>query len=239
METTNGLPLSLVGGNIWKGQNKTNGQLMLIHNYYLEVGYSELAISAALAAELAALRKKTVPFGNGLFYDRYEKATKPHKVYAGSPVGTSAIPKLAGVIGFDAGLQSLQPAVGSDGVLPYNKGKIVKRGFLRYKFGKNKPGTLGAAGCTMIGYSDIDDETMCFFIELDTGDPIFAAPTGFGGITLPDLTGDTTVANLITHLSEVEVPASSLVPTLAGAVYAGKIVHLLPEDESVVVELGF
>lgn len=281
MESTKGIPLSLTGNAIWKGQNQSNGQLELIHNYALEKGYSGLVVSTALAAELAAAGYSPVPFGNAVWYDRNLRATEPNKVYAGIPTAAGAVPRLAGVLKYDSSLASMQPAYAT-GAMPYNKGVLVKRGFLRYKTAK-----VAAAGAA-IAFADINDATMKLFFELATGDPVLAAPTGWGtsnlagltateadllvsflealgiGVTLPDLTGDTTVANLITHLSKVAVGAvdadalaaplatkiagllqtgsvtlTGAVPTLAGCVYGGDILSIEPEDESVLVELKF
>ncbi len=276
MEKTSGIPLSLTSPNIWKGTNKSNGQLELIHNYHLKVSCSGLTITAALQAELTAAGKNTVPFGNGVFYDRYIKSTRPNHVYAGIPTAANAVPKLAGIVCYDPAIGSLQP-VNNDGITPYNKFTIVKRGFLRYKTAKN-----GVAGAR-IAYADINDATMFLFIENSTGDPIFAAPTGYGSvafagitaaqaaalstslqnknITLPAFADATTVAEVITALSGVSVAVAgvteaianavaaalteramspaAIVPTLAGATYAGRIINLYPEDESVLVELDF
>lgn len=204
MEATAGIPLSLATPNIWRGTNKSNGQLEFLHTNHVAVSYSSLVISSALQAELTAASAEGVPFGNGLFYDRNLKATLPGKVYAGIPTAVGAVPKLAGVLAYDAALASMQP-VASRGVQAYNKGTIVKRGYLRYKSGK-----AAAAGAT-IEYDAIDDTTMKFFIENSTGDPVFAAPTA----------------------------VTNGVPVLANCTYAGKIIHLYPEDESVLVELDF
>lgn len=203
MEHTSGIPLSLASPAIWKGTNKTNGQLVPIRDYYLEVGYSSLVITAALQAELTAAGKIGVPTGNGVFYDRNLKATAPNKVYAGVPTAGGAVPKLAGILAYDAGVITMQPA--TDGIQAHNKGKIVKRGFVRYKTGK------AAAAGAAVAYADINDATMVMFIENSTGDPVFAVPTSY----------------------------TNGVPVLANCTYAGKIVQLYPEDESVLVEINF
>ena len=210
---TSGLPFSLSGNGIWKGQNKSNGQLMLLHNFHLKVSYAKLIITAALQAELTAAGTRVVPFGNGAFYDRNLKATQPNTLYAGYPTAAGAIPRLAGVLCYDPALDSLQP-VDTSGVLPTNKGTIVKRGFVRYKTAK--AAVAGAA----ISYAAITDD-MCLFIENTTGDPILSVPTSLGTID-----------------AATEVVLDSM-PVLAGATYAGKIINLYPEDESVLVELDF
>ncbi len=244
MEHTAGLPLSLVGNNIWRGQNQSNGQLELIHNYHLKVGYSGLSISTALAAELTAAGLSAVPFGNAVWYDRNLSATEPNKVYAGIPTAVGAVPRLAGVLGYDAGLTSMQPA-NNAGVMPYNKGQLIKRGFLRYKTAK-----VAAAGAAR-AFADINDATMKLFFELATGDPVIAAPTGWGtstlaGLTdvqaaalvtaleakvtaaLPDLTADDTVAKLVADLSLKTLAVAGLdAPTaavVAALLHSGAVV---------------
>lgn len=214
MEATSGIPFDLSGNNIWRGPNKSNGQLMLLHNYHLKVSYSKLIVTAALQAELTAAGTNVVPFGNGVFYDRNLKATAPNTVYAGIPVAAGAVPRLAGVITYDAAMDSMQP-VNVGGVLPSNKGTIVKRGFVRYKTAK------AAVGGAAIAYAGIDDATMYLFIENATGDPIFSVPDSMGTIDAA---------------TEVILDGK---PQLADATYAGKIVNLYPEDESVLVELDF
>ncbi len=226
-EHTAGLPLTLTAPGIWKGTNKSNGQLELIHNYHLEVGYSSLVITAALQAELTTAGVVGVPFGNGAWYDRYLRTTVPNKVWAGIPTAANAVPKLAGIIKYDAAIGSLQPAA-ARGLNAYNKGVLVKRGFLRYKTGK------AAAAGAAVAYADIDDSTMCFFLENSTGDPVFAVPTGYG----PSLSVPTTVGGLATAINAGAL-VSTWKPTLANCTYAGRIVQLYPEDESVLVELDF
>ena len=230
MEFTSGLPLSLVSPKIWKGTNQSNGQLALIHNYHLAVGYSKLIITSALQAELTAAGEEGVPFGNGLFYDRNLKATAPNTVYAGVPTAVGAKPRLAGVLAYDAAIPGSQP-VSNKGVLPYTKGEIIKRGFVRYKFGK------AAAGGAAVDYADIDGDVMCAFVENSTGDPVFAAPTGYA--KLPDISGAADLAAVKAALSELELNPKGFVPTLANCTFLGYIVNLYPEDESVLVELAF
>jgi hypothetical protein len=234
MEHTSDIPFVLTPPNIWKGGNKSNGQLMRLPDFYLETGYSHLVIGAALQAELTAAGLDGVPFGNAVFYDRNLRTTEPNKIYAGIPTAVGAKPRLAGVLKYDSALASMQP-VNSRGVLAYNKGAIIKRGFLRYKSGKN--GALNA----ILGYSDIDDYTMKFFIELATGDPVFAAPTSYGtsavtGLTAgeaaalstalqaavtgatPNLAADDTVAKLVGHLDRITLTVPGLAQATADKV---------------------
>lgn len=183
MEHTSDVPLSLTGNNIWRGSNLSNGKLDLM-TPHLEVGGGVLNITAALQAELTAAGEDGVPFGNAVWYNRYIKATAPNAVYAGIPTAANAVPKIAGVIAYDAGIQSGQP-VFNKGVMPYNKYKIIKFGFVRYKFGKD------ATFASQLKYADINDATMCLFFQNATGDPVFAAPTGNAGDGTPTLANAT------------------------------------------------
>jgi hypothetical protein len=232
MEHTNDIPLSLISPNIWRGQNKSNGQLMKLHEYSLAVGYAALVISPKLATELTAMDRNSIPFGNAAWYDDHIRTTMPNKVYGGIPVASGAVPKLAGVIAYDPALASMQP-VNADGIMPYNKGKLIKRGFVHYKTGKAAVATFADDGTdAVLSYASIDPATMALFFEKATGDPVFAVPTGYG----PDLSAATTVAQLAAAINAANLEGAWK-PTLAGCVYAGKIIQLYPEDGSVLVAL--
>ena len=180
-EVTSDFPLKLTGNNIWRGGNLTNGKILFANGVpHLETGYSKLTVQAALQTELDAAGAQGAPFGNAVWYDRYRRATEPNSVYAGVPTAANAVPKLAGILAYDAGIASGQP-VANNGVLPHNKAKLVKEAYVHYKTGKN--GALNAA----VAYADINDATMVLFFELATGDPVFAAPTGNAGDGTPTL----------------------------------------------------
>ena len=181
MEHTKGIPLSLTGSNIWKGGNKSNGKILYANGVpHLETGYSALVISTALQTELDAAGDIGVPFGNAVWYNRNLKATEPSKIYAGIPTAAGAVPKLAGILPYDAGLASGQP-VANTGYQPHNQGKLIKHAYVHYKTGKN------AALNATLAYADVNDATMMLFFELATGDPVFAAPTGNGADGTPTL----------------------------------------------------
>jgi hypothetical protein len=190
-EQTAGLPFVLTGNGIWKGTNKNNGSLALIHNFHLSVGYSKLVIGAALQAELTTASKSGVPFGNALWYDRQNLATQPNVVYAGVPTAGSPQPKVAGILALDPALQSMNPA-DNGGVQTYNKGKIIKAGFVRYKTAK-----VGVGGAQIV-FSAINDMTMFLFAENTTGDPIFAAQSSLSATTgKPLLTNATYIGKIV------------------------------------------
>jgi hypothetical protein len=231
METTSDLPFVLTSPNIWRGQNTSNGQLLKIHEYSLAVGYASLVISPALATERAAANRTAVPFGNGVWFDDSVYTTTPHKLYAG--VGAAVTPKLAGILAYDPAEASMQP-VNSDGVMPYNKGKVIKRGFVRMKYGKSVATFKDDGTDAVISGSAIDPGTMCFFLEKTTGDPVFAVPTGYG----PNLSAASTVAALVAAINAANRD-EAWKPTLALCTYAGRIIEIYPEDGSVLVELDF
>ena len=229
-EYTSDIPLKLTGNNIWRGGNLSNGKILFANGVpHLETGYGKLTIQSALQTELDTAGTNGVPFGNAVWYDRNKRATEPNSVYGGVPTASGAVPKLAGILAYEAGLASGQPGA-NQGVLPSNKAKLVKEAYVHYKTGKN------AALNAILGYADINDATMFLFFEDATGDPVFAVPTGYGGVTLPTFTA-TTVADVVTALSGVAIAATGGKPTLANCTYGGKIVGLYPEQKSVLVKI--
>lgn len=181
MEHTSDIPLSLTGNNIWRGSNLSNGKLLFANGVpHLEVAYSKLTISTALQTELDAAGTIGAPFGNAVFYDRNVRSTAPNAVTAGIPTASGAVPKFAGVLAYDAGLASGQP-VANSGVQPMNKGKLIKFGFVHYKYGKASDLT------TVLKYAGINDATMVLFFQNATGDPVFAAPTSYASDGTPVL----------------------------------------------------
>ena len=181
MEHTSGIPLKLTGVNIWKGTNLSNGKILFANGVpHLETGYAALVISTALQTELDAAGAIGVPFGNAVWYDRNLKASEPNKLYAGVPTAAGAVPKLAGILPYDAGIASGQP-VANAGYQPHNKGKLIKHAYVHYKYGKN------ATFAASLKYADVNDATMMLFFQNATGDPVFAAPTGNGVDGTPTL----------------------------------------------------
>lgn len=118
----NGKTLSMHNESIWKGTYTNNGMLLKLHENSYTIGYSALLSPAGTSAG-------TVKFGDGVFYDAHQKN---NKVYVGAPTVTDAVPVFAGVIVREAGIASGYPAI-NDEVSSFQKGMIVKEGFVIYK----------------------------------------------------------------------------------------------------------
>jgi len=214
MEYNDGI-LGLTGSAIWKGGDLTNGKLLKSPQaYHYTIGYSQLIIEDALISA----GHTGVPFGAAVWYDRQAsiKSTKPGAVYGGIPTASGAVPVLAGIMILDEALLTGQPLVGPE-VLPMNKGRIGKRGFVMYKH------ALNAAGDDTLVYADVS-ETMSLFVQNSTGLPVMAVGT------MPTVT----IAALDTATA-----ISGLKPVLADHTYIGKIVNLEPENEAWIIELDF
>lgn len=121
---TNGKSLSMHNGAIWKGTHTHNGMLLKIHENAYTIGYSALLSPDGQSAGV-------VKFGDGVFYDAHQKN---NKVYAGAPTVTSAVPVFAGIIAREPAIASGYP-VNNDEVASYQKGMIVKEGYIEYKEG--------------------------------------------------------------------------------------------------------
>jgi hypothetical protein len=233
MITTPDAILKLSGQGVWRGLDKSNGVLMIgDHVPRIVTSFQRIV----LTADLVALGLDGVPFGNALWYDDNRKATEPAVVYAGIPTNPGAVPRLAGILKHEQGVQTGFPMYDAGttyGTLlkPHMKGSLIKFGFVWYKTGLDENGDP-------IDYAGITRD-MSLFAADDTGLPVFAAGTGADGITLPDLTSASTVANLVSLLSGVQLAAAGGNPSLAGATYVGRVVHVEPENEGVLVAVGW
>ena len=118
----NGKTLSMHNEAIWKGTYTHNGMLLKLHENAYTIGYSAL-----LSPDGASAGK--VKFGDGVFYDAHQKN---NKVYAGAPTVASAVPVFAGIVVREPAIASGYPAI-NDEVAPYQKGMIVKEGYVEYK----------------------------------------------------------------------------------------------------------
>ncbi len=196
--------LSVTGSRVWRGEDKSNGILMLGQNVpYIETSYSKLVISD----ELLAMDIAFCPFGAACFYDDAEtdsnlKAT----VYAGLTTGT---PVFAGVMKYEQGISTgfpmyEHPDIGY-GVRPEWKGTLIKRGFVWYK-------TVYQADFTTVQPYSAFRRSMCLFAQKSTGLPALAAPDSIG---------------------------ADGVPVLAGAVYLGNVEQFEPENQSVLIAVGW
>lgn len=120
--TQNGKTLSMHNEAIWKGTYTHNGMLLKIHENAYTIGYSALLSPDGQSAGV-------VKFGDGVFYDAHQKN---NKVYAGAPTVTSAVPVFAGIVVREPAIASGYPAL-NDEVAPFQKGMIVKEGYVEYK----------------------------------------------------------------------------------------------------------
>lgn len=117
-----GKTLSMHNDAIWKGTYTHNGMLLKIHENAYTIGYSALLAPNGQSAGV-------VKFGNGVFYDAHQKN---NKVYAGAPTVTSAVPVFAGIVAREPAIASGYP-VNNDEIASYQKGMLVKEGFVEYK----------------------------------------------------------------------------------------------------------
>lgn len=117
-----GKTLSMHNDAIWKGTYTHNGMLLKIHENCYTIGYSALLAPNGQSAGV-------VKFGDGVFYDAHQKN---NRVYAGAPTVASAVPVFAGIIAREPAIASGYP-VNNDEVTSYQKGELVKSGFIEYK----------------------------------------------------------------------------------------------------------
>lgn len=150
----NGKNLSMHSDAIWKGDYSHNGTLLKIHENAYTIGYSAL-----LAPD--GKTSGTVKFGDGVFYDAKEKN---NKVYAGAPTENTPSPVFAGIVVREPAIASGYPAT-NDEVAPFQKGLLVKEGYVIYKNApKDDPDTdassiastegLGVGSCLCIAKSN-------------------------------------------------------------------------------------
>lgn len=117
-----GKTLSMHNEAIWKGTYTNNGMLLKIHENAYTIGYSALLSPDGASAGV-------VKFGDGVFYDA---SKKDNKAYVGAPTGTGAVPVFAGIMAREPAIASGYP-VNNDEVATYQKGMLVKEGFIIYK----------------------------------------------------------------------------------------------------------
>ena len=117
-----GKTLSMHNEAIWKGTYTNNGMLLKIHENAYTIGYSALLSPDGTSAGV-------VKFGDGVFYDASQK---DNKAYAGAPTVANAVPVFAGIMAREPAIASGYP-VNNDEVASYQKGMLVKEGFIIYK----------------------------------------------------------------------------------------------------------
>ena len=109
---------------IWKGTYTNNGMLLKLHENAYTIGYSALLSPDGQSAGV-------VKFGDGVFYDAHQK---DNKAYVGAPTVANAVPVFAGIMAREPAIASGYP-VNNDEVASYQKGMLVKEGFIIYKKG--------------------------------------------------------------------------------------------------------
>ena len=119
-----GKTLSMHNEAIWKGTYTNNGMLLKIHENAYTIGYSALLSPDGQSAGV-------VKFGDGVFYDAHQK---DNKAYVGAPTVANAVPVFAGIMAREPAIASGYP-VNNDEVSSYQKGMLVKEGFIIYKKG--------------------------------------------------------------------------------------------------------
>lgn len=119
---SNGKSLSMQSDAIYKGTYTHNGTLLKLHENSYTIGYSALLSPDGTSAG-------KVLFGDGVFYDAH---AKDNKVYVGAPTVANAVPKFAGIMCREPAIASGYPAI-NDEVADFQKGMLVKEGFIIYK----------------------------------------------------------------------------------------------------------
>jgi hypothetical protein len=233
MITTPDAILKLSGQGVWRGLDKSNGVLMIGDQVpRITTSFQRIVLTPALAA----LGLDGVPFGNGLWYDDSKKAAEPAVVYAGVPTGPGAIPRFAGILKHEQGVQTgfpMNDAGAPYGTLlqPHMKGTLIKAGFVWYKTGLDSGGAA-------IDYSGVT-RGMSLFAANDTGLPVFAEGLAADGIVLPDLSAAASVADLVSALTNLKLSSGGGNPSLADAAFVGRVVHLEPENGGILVSVGW
>ena len=125
-----GKTLSMHNEAIWKGTYTNNGMLLKIHENAYTIGYSALLSPDGQSAGV-------VKFGDGVFYDAHQK---DNKAYVGAPTVANAVPVFAGIMAREPAIASGYP-VNNDEVASFQKGMLVKEGFIIYKKGFVGAGT--------------------------------------------------------------------------------------------------
>lgn len=119
-----GKTLSMHNDAIWKGTYTHNGTLLKIHENSYTIGYSALLSPDGKA-------QGTVKFGDGVFLDAHQQN---NKAYVGTPTAADAVPVFGGIVVREPAIASGYP-VYNDEVSSFQKGMLVREGFVVYKQG--------------------------------------------------------------------------------------------------------
>ena len=116
-----GKTLSMTGDARWKGTATHNGSLLKSHDNSFTTGYSKLTPVVGVDAK----------FGFGVWYDG---DLKNNQVFCAKPSGGTTVPVFAGILARQPHIATGYPAQ-NDTVSEYNKGLLVKDGYVVYKTG--------------------------------------------------------------------------------------------------------
>jgi len=153
-----------------------------------------------------------VPFGNGLWYDDADLATGKYAKIYDSAAGLTT-PKFAGIMKYEQGIATGFPmnlAAAASGTSQNGIMPHMKGTIIKRGFVWYKDCYASASGTTKRAFSDIT-RGMCLFVRNATGLPVLAKPTSFA--------------------------AGKAV--LADCTFVGTIEQIEPENESVLINIGF
>jgi hypothetical protein len=169
---------------IWKGTFTDNGILKKLHENSFTDGYSALLSPDGQSAGV-------VKFGNGVFYDAKQKN---NKVYVGAPTVTNAVPKFAGIIAREPAIASGYPAI-NDEVAGFQKGLLVKEGFIEYKQAYVVGSTPSALPSAKVNVFDDANATIGYVLVVSASNGVvYFAPTASDKVA----NSDVVVGKLIT-----------------------------------------
>lgn len=212
MYTTPDAVLSAKGQRVFKGVDKSNGIMLMGDSVpHIETSCSEIVVGAGLTT--AGLGY--VPFGNAVWYDVSNVPAKDYAtVFGARPLNGH----LAGIVKYEQGVATGFPmqlkasygGIKQFGIAPWMKVTIIKKGFVFYKEFFSSVAKANGTSSDLMPFADVRRD-MCMFASNTTGFPVLAAPTSI----------------------------SNGVPVLSGATFIGTIEQLEPENEAVLINIGF
>lgn len=212
MYTTPDAVLSPKGQRVFKGVDKSNGIMLMGDSVpHIETSCSEIVVGAGLTT--AGLGY--VPFGNAVWYDESSVPAKDYAtVFGARPLNGH----LAGIVKYEQGVATGFPmqlkasygGIKQFGIAPWMKITIIRKGFVFYKEFFASVAAANGTSSALMPFADVR-RNMCMFASNITGFPVLAAPTSI----------------------------SNGVPVLSGATFIGTIDQIEPENEAVLINIGF
>lgn len=212
MYTTPDAVLSPKGQRVFKGVDKSNGIMLMGDSVpHIETSCSEIVVGAGLTT--AGLGY--VPFGNAVWYDESSVPAKDYAtVFGARPLNGH----LAGIVKYEQGVATGFPmqlkasygGIKQFGIAPWMKITIIRKGFVFYKEFFASVAAANGTSSELMPFSAVRRD-MCMFASNTTGFPVLAAPTSI----------------------------SNGVPVLSGATFIGTIEQIEPENEAVLINIGF